>query len=332
MSSPTIGNPASSKRRCQYASRAMNAVHHRAAGVEDLLRVPLRRLLGADRQVVDDDVGLRLLEDPHHVVGLARRLLDDRGQVLADAVVGHSTRDGDARLGDVGELDRVVRLRPDRLGEIDADLALDDVERSDELDIADVIAAEIDVHQPRNEVVRARVLVVLDTLQQRVRTVADADDRDAHRLAGGGAAVAPTVRGGHSFVSFRVEPLGKRPDDELVHVLLALGGATDQPFLQLGRHPQEHRPAFAREAAGATARLERDCEAGGEMADGDVVEAAAGLLYLSRKEPLEGTRHADEDVLATLCYHSSDSRLSREAVWFPEQPARDGQTSPGRAS
>ena len=35
-----------------------DAVHHRAAGLEDLLDVPLGRLLGADRQVGDDDVGL----------------------------------------------------------------------------------------------------------------------------------------------------------------------------------------------------------------------------------------------------------------------------------
>ena len=50
--------------------------------------------------------------------------------------------------GDLGELDRVVRVRPDRLGELDADLALDDVEGGDDLDVADVVAAEVDVHQP----------------------------------------------------------------------------------------------------------------------------------------------------------------------------------------
>ena len=33
------------------------------AGLEDLLRVPLRRGLGADREVVDDDVRTGLLED-----------------------------------------------------------------------------------------------------------------------------------------------------------------------------------------------------------------------------------------------------------------------------
>ena len=56
-------------------------------------------------------------------------------------------------LRDVGELDRVVRVRPHRVGEVLADLALDDVERRDELDVADVVAAEVDVHQAGDELV-----------------------------------------------------------------------------------------------------------------------------------------------------------------------------------
>ena len=70
-------------------------------------------------------------------------------------------------------------MRPDRVGEILADLALDDVERGRELDVADVVAAEVDVHEAGDELVVRRVLVVLDALEQRVRAVADADDRDA---------------------------------------------------------------------------------------------------------------------------------------------------------
>ncbi len=108
------------------------------------------------------------------------RLLDDLGEVLADAVVGHSARDLDAGLRHVRELDRVVRVRPDRVGEILADLALDDVEGGRELDVGDVVAAEVDVHEPRDEGVAVGVLVVLDALEQRVGAVADADDGDAH--------------------------------------------------------------------------------------------------------------------------------------------------------
>ena len=77
-------------------------------------------------------------------------------------------------------------MRPHRLGQVDADLALDDVEGRDELDVADVVPAEVDVHQARDELVVVGVLVVLDALQQRVRAVADADDRDANLVVRGG--------------------------------------------------------------------------------------------------------------------------------------------------
>ena len=75
MSSPMIGRPFSSKRFCQYFSRAMKTgmqLTSATAGLEALLGVPLRRRLGADREVADDDVGLGLLEDPDDVVGLRR--------------------------------------------------------------------------------------------------------------------------------------------------------------------------------------------------------------------------------------------------------------------
>ncbi len=70
-------------------------------------------------------------------------------------------------------------MRPHRLGEVDADLALDDVERRDDLDVVDVVPAEVDVHQAGDELILGRVGVVLQALQERVGAVADADDRDA---------------------------------------------------------------------------------------------------------------------------------------------------------
>ena len=105
--------------------------------------------------------------------------VDDLGEVLADAVVGHAAVDRDPGLRHVGELDRVVRVRPDRVGEVLADLVGGDVERGRELDVGDVVAAEVDVHQAGDELVVRRVLVVLHALEQRVGAVADADDRDA---------------------------------------------------------------------------------------------------------------------------------------------------------
>ena len=150
MSSPTIGSPALSKRLrpvVLLGDEHRDAVHEAAAGLEHLLDVPLGRLLGADRQVGDDHVGLGLLEDPDDVVGLAGGLGDLLLEVLAEPVVGHAAVDGHVQVRDVGELDRVVLARPDRLGQVLADLVGVDVEGGGELDVADVVAAEVDVHQ-----------------------------------------------------------------------------------------------------------------------------------------------------------------------------------------
>ena len=106
--------------------------------------------------------------------------VDDLRDVLAEAVVRHAARDLDAGLRHVGELDRVVRVRPHRVGEVLADLALHDVEGGGELDVADVVPAEIHVHEAGDELFVVRVLVVLAALEQRVGAVADADDRDAN--------------------------------------------------------------------------------------------------------------------------------------------------------
>ena len=79
----------------------------------------------------------------------------------------------------VGELDRVVLAGEDRLGQILADLVGVDVEGGAELDVAHVVAAEVDVHQAGHGLARVGVPVVLDALHERARAVADADDRDA---------------------------------------------------------------------------------------------------------------------------------------------------------
>jgi hypothetical protein len=159
-----------------------DAVDEAAAGLEHLLDVPLGGVLGADREVGHDHVGLGVLEDLDDVGGLAGRLDDLLLEVLAEPVVGHPTVDRDVEVRHVGELDRVVLAGPDRLGEVLADLVGIDVERGRELDVRDVVAAEVDVHQAGHVLGRIGVLVVLDALHERGRAVADADDRDAHLL------------------------------------------------------------------------------------------------------------------------------------------------------
>src|SRR6185436_17061587 len=52
-----------------------------------------------------------------------------------------------------------------------------------ELDVAHVVAPELDVHEPRHLIVGGSVAVVLDALDQAARAVADTGDRDANGLA-----------------------------------------------------------------------------------------------------------------------------------------------------
>ena len=76
-----------------------------------------------------------------------------------------------------GEPDRVVRLGEDGFGHVGADLLRVHVERSHDLDVADVIAAKFNVHQPGHTLVRVRVLVVLESLHERRGAVAHTHDR-----------------------------------------------------------------------------------------------------------------------------------------------------------
>ena len=294
-----------------------HAVHHRDAGLEDLLGVPLRRGLRADGEVVDDDVGARLLEDLDDVGRLARRLLDDLGEVLADAVVRHAARDLDARLRHVRELDRVVRVRPDRVGEVLADLALDDVERGRELDVGDVVAAEVDVHQARDECVAVGVLVVLDALEERVGAVADADDGDAHLVLGarrlpfveplvpamGVSFPRPPPKGhGPTAVRFEgdAELIGERGEDDVVRVRAEAKRLGLDRGLELLRHAEEDDGARARKRAAAVRRRVVDAERVGEDADGDVVEAGTAAGGLANESLLQRGRRPNEDTLPVV--------------------------------
>ena len=67
-------------------------------------------------------------------------------------------------------------LAEDRLGQVAADLLGVDVERGDELDVAHVVRAELDVHEAGHLLRRVGVAVVVDALDERRGAVADADD------------------------------------------------------------------------------------------------------------------------------------------------------------
>src|SRR6185295_5439523 len=124
-------------------------------------------------------------------------------------------------LEDVG----VVGLRVDRLGQVLADLVLVDVEGGDELDVADVVAAQVDVHQPGDEVVLLGVLVVVPALDEAARAVAHADDRDADLAVAAAPRAGPRVGGGAVLAAAVLAVAGHS-------LLLCLGGWW---FLRFGR-------------------------------------------------------------------------------------------------
>jgi hypothetical protein len=198
--------------------------------------------------------------------------------------------DLDARLRHVGELDRVVRVGPHRVGEILADLALDDVERGRELDVTDVIPAEVHVHQAGHELVVVCVLVVLAALEQRVGAVADADDRDADlAVVDARAPVRASVLDMSLFVC-----------DCSARERRAVGESRRMTSFALSRAATPRVDLVPAPAAGAGLRgfhLLAPCGDAGrrvgrrsvrEDADGDVVEVRGSPRGLADECPLQG--------------------------------------------
>ena len=149
--------------------------------VDRALRVVPVRLLGPDREVADQHVRSRSPEHLDHVhlglVGLHDRVAVVDTQPVESAAPHHR----DAGRRHVGEPDRVVGLGEDRLGDVLAHLLRVDVERGDDLDVADVVSAELHVHQAGDAFGGVRVLVVLESLDEGRGAVAESDDGDPNR-------------------------------------------------------------------------------------------------------------------------------------------------------
>src|SRR6185312_11375275 len=122
-----------------------DAVDEPTACLQNLLNIPLGGRLAANRQIVDDDIGAGVLEDLDDISGLAGRLGDDLREIFAQAIVGHAALDLYPGGGNTGELVGVVLSREDRLAQVFAHLFRIDVDRGGEFDVADVIAAKVDV-------------------------------------------------------------------------------------------------------------------------------------------------------------------------------------------
>ncbi len=193
MSSPTIGTPASRNLRAHSGSERDedgDGVDEGHPGVEAGLGVVALGLLGADGEIGDQDVGPRVAQRLGDVDGIGGRLVDHLLVVLAEAIERRAALDRDAELAHLREAHGVVQPGMDRLAQVGADLGLVDVERGHGHEVADVITAELDVHQSRDDVVGIRVAVVRDALDERTGAVADAGDGESD---GVGHGLSPSV-------------------------------------------------------------------------------------------------------------------------------------------
>jgi hypothetical protein len=124
--------------------------------------------------------------------------------------MGHASVDLDAEFRNVRELVGVVLAGEDRLGEILPDLLGIDVEGRGKFDVPHVVPAEIHVHEARDLLSGVGILVVLDSLHERARTVAHADDRDPDLVVPGAiaaGAVRPSIHGAHPGKSSSIRRL-----------------------------------------------------------------------------------------------------------------------------
>ena len=199
------------------------------AGVEAGLGVVALGLLGADRQVGDQDVGLGVAQRLGDVDRLGRRLLDQsRGSTCPSPSKRRAPLDRHAELADLGEADGVVQAGVDRLAQVGADLGLVDVEGGHGHEVADVVAAELDVHQARDDVVGVGVAVVGDALDERAGAVADAGDGESDGAGHGlspSVSVLRVVRHGRRIGCRRVARVGAFGRDEAVEPADVAGDA-----------------------------------------------------------------------------------------------------------
>ncbi len=141
-----------------------HGVDHAHACLESLFHIPLGGHFRTDRQEVDEHMRAGVFEDLDDIVGRSGGLFQNLLEILAQAVMGHAARDLDTHMGHVRELIGVVGIGKNGFGKVFADLGGDHVESGHELDIAHVVAAQVDVHQTGHAVGVFGVFVKLDAL------------------------------------------------------------------------------------------------------------------------------------------------------------------------
>ena len=157
-----------------------DGVHKGATRFQNLLHIPFGGHFGANGQVADDDIRFGFFEDADDIGRGTPRFFDHRADIFAQPVMGHAPVDSYVHVRDFGEFNGVVGVCPDGFAQIFADFAFDNIESGRELNIANVVAAKVDVHQPRYFVVFIGIAVIMDTLHQRIGTVAYANNGDTY--------------------------------------------------------------------------------------------------------------------------------------------------------
>ncbi len=174
-----MGRPASRKRLGPFrvgGDEHGDGVHKGHAGIEAGGGVGPLGLLRAHRQVAHQDVRPAVAERLGHVHRFGRGLLDGLAVVLAQAVEGGSSLNGDSELAHRGEADGVVLPGEDGLAQVGPDFGGVDVEGGHELEVTDVVAAEHDVHEPGHGVVGIGVPVVRHPLDEGTGAVPHSGD------------------------------------------------------------------------------------------------------------------------------------------------------------
>ena len=144
-----------------------DAVDHAAAGVKNLLRVPLGRHFAAHGEVVNDHVHFPFPENVGNVYGRVGRLSDQVGHVPANAVVGHAPFHRDPGTGDVGKLDGVVGFRKDGFGQVLAHLVFVYVKGGYHFNVFNAVVPNHVVHYPRNFFLGGNLNVFVQALNER---------------------------------------------------------------------------------------------------------------------------------------------------------------------
>src|SRR3989442_5989270 len=164
-----------------------HAIDQAHAGLQASAGIVLSRLLAADRQIVEQNLGLTVSQHLGHV----NRWLFGYDKATLLRVVFHVRRDSiehgphmqsDLEAGQIRPNQGcVVGFGEGRLGKRPADLAHIHVKRAGRFDIGRRESTQFVVHQSHrlDTLFVVDVAVVFDPLQQTARAVADADDGDA---------------------------------------------------------------------------------------------------------------------------------------------------------